>query len=57
MGHYEEKPIKIDVNMEELRAQKTIMYEMVMDSQTGKWELCVMHDLDRNVFGVANFTQ
>ena len=57
MGHYAEKNITITVNMEELQHMKTIMYEMNMDSQTGKWEIVVMHDQDRNAVGVAEFTQ
>ena len=33
-----------------------IMYEMVMDSQTGNWDLVLMHDQERNMIGVAEFT-
>ena len=57
MGHYAEKNITLTVNMEELQNMRTIMYEMNMDSQTGKWEIVVMHDQDRNAVGVAEFTQ
>ena len=56
MGHYEERPINIDVNIADLQAHESIVYEMVMDSQTGVWELVVMQDQDRNMIGVAEFS-
>ena len=43
--------------MAELAAAGTIVYEMVLDSRTGSWEIVVMQDLDRNMIGVAEFTQ
>jgi len=57
MGHYQEKNIKLKVEMAELAAAGTIVYEMVLDSRTGSWEIVVMQDLDRNMIGVAEFTQ
>ena len=57
MGHYQEKNIKLKVDMAELAAAGTIVYEMVLDSRTGSWEIVVMQDLDRNMIGVAEFTQ
>ena len=32
MGHYEEKNIQLHVNMDDLQAHQTIVYEMVLDS-------------------------
>ena len=57
MGHYSENKLKLTVNLEELIANGSIVYEMVMDSKTGRWELVVMQDPDRNMVGVAEFTQ
>ena len=57
MGHYKEKNIKLKVDMAELSNAGSIVYEMVLDSTTGSWELVVMQDLDRNMIGVAEFTQ
>jgi len=57
MGHYNEKSLKLTINMEELTTHNCIVYEMVLDSKTGSWELVLMHDQDRNMVGVANFTQ
>ena len=57
MGHYSENKLKLTVNLEELIAHGSIVYEMVMDSKTGRWELVVMQDPDRNMVGVAEFTQ
>ena len=57
MGHYQEKNIKLKVDMAELAAAGSIVYEMVLDSRTGSWEIVVMQDLDRNMIGVAEFTQ
>ena len=59
MGHYQEKNIVLDVNLEELANApgNSIMYEMVMDSQSGNWELVLQYDGERNMFGVGSFTQ
>ena len=57
MGHYNERNVKLTINMEELTTLQSIVYEMVMDSQSGNWELVLMHDADRNMVGVAEFTQ
>ena len=57
MGHYNEKSLRLTINMEELTAYTCIVYEMVLDSRSGSWELVVMQDQDRNMVGVANFTQ
>ena len=57
MGHYRENNIKLKVDMAELAAAGSIVYEMVLDSRTGSWEIVVMQDLDRNMIGVAEFTQ
>ena len=57
MGHYKEKNIKIKVDMAELQNAGSIVYEMVLDSITGNWELVVMQDADRQMMGVAEFTQ
>jgi len=43
--------------MDELQALGSIVYECVMDSQNGQWELALMQDPDRNVIGCADFTQ
>ena len=56
MGHYAEKDIKLKVNMEELVAHQRIVYEMVMDSKTGNWEIVTMQDSDRNMVGIAEFS-
>ena len=57
MGHYQEKNIKLTVNLQELETFGSIMYEMVMDSQSGNWEIVTMQDTDRNMVGVPEFTQ
>ena len=57
MGHYSEKNIQITINWQELIANGTIVYECVMDSQSGNWELCLMQNLDRDMVGIAEFTQ
>jgi len=57
MGHYNEKSLRLTINIEELLAHNCIVYEMVLDSRSGNWELVVMQDQDRNMVGVANFTQ
>ena len=57
MGHYKEKNIKIKVDMAELQNAGSIVYEMVLDSISGNWELVVMQDADRQMMGVAEFTQ
>ena len=57
MGHYREKNIKLKVDMAELSNAGSVVYEMVLDSRTGSWEIVVMQDLDRNMIGVAEFTQ
>ena len=57
MGHYSEKNLKLKVNMDELLAHQSIVYEMVMDSQTGNWDLCLMQNLERDMIGLAEFTQ
>ena len=56
-GHYKEKNLKLTIKMEELQAFGSIVYECVMDSQSGQWELVVMQDPDRNIVGAAEFTQ
>ena len=57
IGHYQEKNIQLHVNLEDLEANQTIVYEMVLDSQSGNWEIVVMQDNDRNMVGIAEFTQ
>lgn len=59
MGHYQEQNIVLDVNLEELTNSpgQSIMYEMVMDSQTGNWEIVLQYDGERNMVGVGSFTQ
>ena len=59
MGHYQEQNLVLDVNLEELANSpgQSIMYEMVMDSQSGNWELVLQYDAERNMSGVASFTQ
>ena len=59
MGHYQEQNLVLDVNFEELQNApgQSIMYEMVMDSQTGNWELVLQYDAERNMVGVGSFTQ
>merc|ERR1712060_284674 len=57
MGHYNEKNIRVKVNMAELLQHQSLVYEMVMDSQNGNWELVTVQDPDRNIVGVADFTQ
>ena len=57
MGHYNEKNLTIKVNQEELQAHQSLVYEMVMDSISGQWELVVIKNADNDVVGVANFTQ
>ena len=57
MGHYREKNIRLKINLAELQANQTLVYEMVMDSQSGNWEIVVVQDPDRNLIGVAEFTQ
>jgi len=57
MGHYAEKNIKIDVDLAELATHGSILYEMVLDSPSGNWEIVVMQDADRNIIGVAEFLQ
>ena len=59
MGHYQEKNLVLDVNLEELAGApgQSIMYEMVMDSQSGDWELVLQYDGERNMCGVGSFTQ
>ena len=43
--------------MEELVAHQSIVYEMSMDSQSGNWELVLMHNQARDMIGLAEFTQ
>ena len=57
MGHYSEKNIKLKVNMEELATQQSIVFEMVLDSQSGNWEIVLMQDAGRNMVGIAEFSQ
>jgi len=57
MGHYHEKNLKVKINMAELQAAQSLTYECVMDSVSGNWELVVAQDADRNVVGVADFSQ
>ena len=58
MGHYAEKNIKFDVDLAELtNLGGSVMYEMVFDSPSGNWEIITMHDADRNMVGVTEFTQ
>ena len=57
MGNYNEKSLNLKVNMDELAQHQTIIYEMVMDSQSGNWEICLVQSADREVVGVAEFTQ
>lgn len=57
MGHYQEKNLTIKVNMADLIASQSIVYECVMDSQSGRWELVLMQNLDRDMIGCAEFTQ
>ena len=57
MGHYQEKILTLKVDMEELNAHRSIMYEMSMDSQSGNWELVLMQNADRDMIGLAEFTQ
>ena len=55
-GHYSEKNIQFNVDLAEL-ANGPVTYEMVFDSPSGNWEIIVMYDSDKNVMGVAEFTQ
>jgi len=57
MGHYKEKNIKLKVDLAALANVGSIVYEMVLDSPTGNWELVIMHDSERNMIGVAEFSQ
>ena len=57
MGHYQEKNLKLKVDMDELQAHRSIMYEMSMDSQSGNWEIVLMQNADRDMVGLAEFTQ
>ena len=58
MGHYKEQNIKFDVDLAELaNAGGKLVYEMVFDSPTGKWEIVVVQDEHSNPIGVAEFTQ
>ena len=56
MGHYEEKNIKLKVNMEELVAHQTLVFEMVLDSKSGNWELVLVQNANRNMVGIAEFS-
>lgn len=49
--------MKITINWQELMTHQTIVFECVMDSQSGNWELCLMQNLDRDMVGIAEFTQ
>ena len=58
MGHYKEKNIKFDIDLEMLaQAGGKIVYEMVFDSPSGNWELVVAQDIEGNPVGAAEFTQ
>lgn len=57
MGHYNEKIVKLTVNMQELTQHQTITYEMIMDAQNSSWERCLKHNLSGNMFGPAEFSQ
>ena len=57
MGNYNEKSLNLKVSMDELMQHQTIVYEMVMDAQSGSWEICVARNSDSEVLGVAEFTQ
>ena len=57
MGHYQEKNLKLKIDLNQVLAGGGIVYEMVFDSSSGNWEIVVMYDSDRNVVGVADFTQ
>ena len=52
-----EKNLTIKVELEALVAAGQMVYEMVFDASTGNWELVVMQDAERNIVGVAEFTQ
>ena len=43
--------------MDDLVAHETIVYEMNMDTKTGSWDICLMQNLDRDMIGLAEFTQ
>ena len=56
MGNYREKNLTLKVDMDELQAHRSIMYEMSMDSQSGNWEIVLMQNADRDMVGLAEFT-
>ena len=56
--HYEEPHVIIKVNMAELTENQSIEYMMVFDAaKTGKWELVLMHNQNKDMIGLAEFDQ
>ena len=58
MGYYKEKNIKFQVNLVELaNCGGNIMYEMNFDAPSGNWTVVAKIDTNRDIIGVAEFTQ
>ena len=56
MGNYQEPNLHLKVLMEELVEHGEIEYEMVFDCQTENWELVLMHNKNKDMIGVGEFT-
>ena len=56
--HYEEPHVSLKVSMAELLEHESIEYTMVFDAaKTGNWELALMHNKNRDMIGIAEFSQ
>ena len=54
--HYFEPDMVLKIKTEELLEHKSIEYMMVFDAaKTGKWELVLMHDMNKEMIGLAEF--
>ena len=57
MGHYEEKNVKFQVDMNELAGCGSIIYEMTFDAASGEWQVIQKFNANRDEIGIEEFTQ
>ena len=56
--HYAEPELSFDIDLEDLMAGETREFLMMFDAgKTGKWELVLVHDKDKQMLGPCEFKE
>ena len=56
-GYYQEPDLHLKIDTAQLLKEQRLMYTMIFDAMSSKWELVLTHNSTRDMVGVAEFKQ